>query len=54
MQSVRNDQEETLSLAGYQNRVLKYVACHFTDQAELGSVINYFYAFSRITQDRGS
>jgi len=54
MQSVSNDQEETLSLTGHRNPVLKYVACHFTDQAELGIVINCFYTFSRITQDRGS
>jgi hypothetical protein len=54
MQSVSNDKEETLSLAGHRNPVLKYVACHFTDRAELRSVINCFYTFSRIAQDRGS
>jgi hypothetical protein len=53
-QSVSNDQEETLSLAGHRNPVLKYVACHFTDRGELSCVIDCYYTFSRIAQDRCS
>jgi len=54
MQSVSNDQEETLSLAGHRNPVLKYIACHFTYRAELGIVISCFYTFPGIAQDSGS
>jgi hypothetical protein len=54
MQSVRNDQEGTLSFAGLRNPVLKYVACDSTDRAERRSVIHDFYMFFRIAEDRGS